>query len=89
MRQLNLARKPAGLISPDGGQAHVPRGQRMDEDAWPGVKAGKCDENALRDLAASWPVASQDYCVASISRRRVSCSCGTTAHGFAHRQRLS
>lgn len=30
----------AALISPDGGQAHAPRGQRMDEDAWPGVKTG-------------------------------------------------
>jgi len=40
----------AALISPDGGQAHAPRGQRMDEDAWPGVKTGQCDENALRVL---------------------------------------
>jgi hypothetical protein len=31
----------AALISPDGGQAHAPRGQRMDEDAWPGVKIGE------------------------------------------------
>lgn len=30
----------AALISPDGGQAHAPRGQRMDEGARPGVKTG-------------------------------------------------
>jgi len=31
------------------------------EDAWTGVKAERCDENALRDLAASWSAPPQDY----------------------------
>ncbi|MEI6104197.1 MAG: hypothetical protein WCP70_09655 [Methanothrix sp.] len=36
------------------------------------VNAGRCDGSALRDLAACWPAPPQDYCAASVSRRRVS-----------------
>ena len=61
------------------------RETEIDDRAWPGVKAGRCDESALRDLAASWPAPPQDYCAASISRRRVSGSCGTTAPGYESR----
>jgi len=46
--------------------------QEIDDRVWPGVKVGRCDGNALQDLAASWPVPPQDCCTASISRRRVS-----------------
>jgi len=67
------------LICPDGGNwgALGRAGRETCENAWQVVKAGRCDENALLDLAASCPTPPQDYCAASISRRRVSDNCGT------------
>ena len=49
------------------------------------VKAGRCDASVLRDLADSRPYPPQDYCAASISRHRVSGSCGRTAPGYESR----
>jgi hypothetical protein len=53
--------------------------QSPERDAWPGTKAGLCDESALQDLAASWSAPPQNYCAVSSSRRRVACSLGKTA----------
>jgi len=56
-------------ISPDGGQAHPSRGQRMDEDAWPGVKTGAVRRKRPAGFAASYPNAPFGLLTASIFRR--------------------
>jgi hypothetical protein len=54
------ASRAAALIGPTR-QAWGFMGQRTRRRCWPEVKAGRCDGNALRDLAASWPAPPQDY----------------------------
>jgi hypothetical protein len=66
-------RRAAALICPDGGNWRVLgcAGQRTYENAWPGVKAGRCDESALQVLAAFRPYAPSGLLRRIGSRRRV------------------
>jgi len=81
-----VARRATALIGPNPAGVGLLQGKGSGEDAWPGVKVGRCDESALWDHAAFWPAPSQDYWAASVSCRRMSGSCGrTAAPGFESR----
>lgn len=57
----------------------------IDDRAWLGSKAGRCDAIVLQDVAASWPALPQDFLATPVSRRRVQGSFGTDAPGYESR----